>query len=82
MKRTLLTPLALAALALPLAGPADALIELDSYTINFSAAGGALGAALSNLDHVDEMQFLANSYVGFHDNDMSGSITPAIQGSK
>jgi len=67
--------MAAAALTLSMAVPAHATTQLDSYTLNFSAAGAALGAVLPNLTHVDEMQFLANSFVGFHDNDHNAAIS-------
>jgi len=75
--------MAAAAFTLSMAVPAHATIQLDSYTLNFSAGATALGmtaaqqtaAGIADLTHVDEMQFLANSFVGFHDNDASASIS-------
>ena len=55
------------------AGSAQALsVPVNDYTLNFS---GASGGAIPNLQHVDEVQFLAGSILGFHDNDHSGNIS-------
>jgi PEP-CTERM motif len=44
--------------------------------LNFSGASGALGGpTIPNLQHVDEIQFLAGSILGFRDNDSSGGIS-------
>lgn len=48
---------------------------LDSYTLNFSAAANTLSATESDLNNVDEWQFLAQSIVAFHDIDGSGGIS-------
>lgn len=74
MKRALTTILAAGGLALASSG-AFAAVPLDSYTLNFSAAGNTLGATLADIDNVDEWQFLARSIVAFHDNDGSLSIS-------
>ena len=47
-------------------------MPLNDYTLNFS---GASGGAIPNLQHVDEMQFLAGSILGFRDHDRSGGIS-------
>ena len=59
------------------AGSAQALsVPVNDYTLNFSAASGALGGpTIPNLQHVDEMQFLASSILGFRDIDRSGGIS-------
>lgn len=51
--------------------------SLNDYTINFSGAAAADGAAtIANLENVDEMGFTSNrSVVAFNDNDGSGSIS-------
>lgn len=48
---------------------------LDSYTLNFSAAADTLGDTQTDLNNVDEWQFLAQSIVAFHDIDSSGGIS-------
>ncbi len=42
--------------------------DLDSYTLNFSAAGDVLGDSIADINNVDEWQFLARSIIAFHDN--------------
>lgn len=74
MKKTLMVVCAALASAVGLAG-ASAAAPLDSYTLNFSAAGNTLGAAVADVDNVDEWQFLANSIVAFQDNDGSNGIS-------
>jgi PEP-CTERM motif len=57
------------------AGSAQALTSVgpvNDYTLNFS---GASGGAVPNLQHVDEIQFLAGSILGFRDTDRSGGIS-------
>jgi hypothetical protein len=73
MRRYLITALGAGALALASTGAMA--MPLNSYTLNFSAASSLLGAAIPDLNNVDEWQFLARSVVAFQDNDLSGGIS-------
>ncbi|MEW6487392.1 MAG: PEP-CTERM sorting domain-containing protein [Thermodesulfobacteriota bacterium] len=73
MRRYLITALGAGALALASTGAFA--VSLDSYTLNFSAASSLLGAAIPDLNNVDEWGFVANSVVAFQDNDSSGGLS-------
>lgn len=51
-------------------------LEIDSYTLNFSAASAVNGGAvIPDIDNVYKITFIGRSLIAFHDNDTSSNIS-------
>ncbi|MEW6487391.1 MAG: SdrD B-like domain-containing protein [Thermodesulfobacteriota bacterium] len=83
MRRNALLVLVAVLALLAWGGFARAQTHVDDYILNFSAAATADGidaagqeaAGIADVHRVDEWTFLAQSVIGFHDNDGSGGIS-------